>query len=316
MNYAYGLYAADGRKLQTTHRGHAFVNYQNTGIDELRDHCGEYVYRNDTLERVTHSTGYWTGGRASRCFVRDYQGNVRAVLDESGTMLEYNATSVTTSTADPLAAETPQLSPYAWCADNPVRNTDPSGKDITILNRGNYWFQQHLAMLIQNEQGKWQYYSINGNNMYISGFFSGGRRFNDVAVGSWDSPQEFINSDYNRDGNSNDRSINSYRYTEGYIIKTDKEQDRIMSESFKNIANNEDYDLTNNNCATVVQRVMLDAGLKIHDEEPQIIHYDGNPLVCIPPFDIKVPKRISGYPSDAFKEIISVNPQGKMIKHE
>ena len=40
MNYAYGLYAADGRKLQTTHRGHAFVNYQNTGIDELRDHCG------------------------------------------------------------------------------------------------------------------------------------------------------------------------------------------------------------------------------------------------------------------------------------
>ena len=60
-----------------------------------------------------------------------------------------------------------------------------------------------------------------------------------------------------------------------------------MSESFKNIANNEDYDLTNGNCATVVQRVMLDAGLKIHDEEPQIIHHDGNPLVCIPPLILK-----------------------------
>lgn len=96
---------------------------------------------------------------------------------------------------------------------------------------------------------------LNGDNMYILGSFTGGRKFNDVAVGSWDSPQEFINSDYNRDGNSNDRSINSYRYTEGYIIKTDKEQDRIMSESFKNIANNEDYDLTNNNCAIVVQPI-------------------------------------------------------------
>ena len=40
----------------------------------------------------------------------------------------YNATSVTTSTADPLSAETPQLSPYAWCADNPLRNIDPTGR--------------------------------------------------------------------------------------------------------------------------------------------------------------------------------------------
>ena len=40
----------------------------------------------------------------------------------------YNATSVTTSTADPLAAETPQLSPYAWCAGNPIRNIDPTGR--------------------------------------------------------------------------------------------------------------------------------------------------------------------------------------------
>ena len=40
----------------------------------------------------------------------------------------YNATSLTTSTADPLSAETPQLSPYAWCACNPLRNIDPTGR--------------------------------------------------------------------------------------------------------------------------------------------------------------------------------------------
>ncbi len=38
----------------------------------------------------------------------------------------YNATSVTTSTADPLTAETPQPSPYAWCAGTPLRNIDPT----------------------------------------------------------------------------------------------------------------------------------------------------------------------------------------------
>lgn len=89
------------------------------------------------------------------------------------------------------------LSPYSYCSGNPVNCIDPTGKDIVVLNHGNDMKSQHLAMLIQNEEGKWQYYSVNGNNVYVSGKHSGGREFNDVAVGSWDSPQEFLDSSYN-----------------------------------------------------------------------------------------------------------------------
>jgi hypothetical protein len=53
---------------------------------------------------------------------------MKLIVTKYDPLLEYNATSVTTSTADPLSAETPQLSPYAWCADNPIRNTEPTGR--------------------------------------------------------------------------------------------------------------------------------------------------------------------------------------------
>ena len=75
-------------------------------------------------------------------------------------------------------------------------------------------------MLIQNEEGKWQYYSINGNNIVnpITKDHSGGRPFNDVAVGSWDSPEEFFLSSYNvRNKDSKDNtSMNHFGFSEGF----------------------------------------------------------------------------------------------------
>lgn len=91
----------------------------------------------------------------------------------------------------------PPLSPYSYCGGDPVNCIDPTGEDIVVLNFGHDIMHQHLAMLIQNKDGKWQYYSVNGDNVYISGEHKGGRPFNDIAVGSWDSPQEFFNSPYN-----------------------------------------------------------------------------------------------------------------------
>lgn len=91
------------------------------------------------------------------------------------------------------------LSPHSYCGGDPVNCVDPSGEEIVVLNYGNDMKHQHLAMLIQNEEGKWQYYSINDNNIVnpITKDHSGGRPFNDVAVGSWDSPEEFFHSSYN-----------------------------------------------------------------------------------------------------------------------
>lgn len=65
------------------------------------------------------------------------------------------------------------ISPYSYCGGDPVNCIDPTGEDIVVLNYG-YDDDQHLAMLIQNEDGKWQYYSVNGNNVYLSGRHIGG----------------------------------------------------------------------------------------------------------------------------------------------
>lgn len=208
------------------------------------------------------------------------------------------------------------LSPYSYCGGDPVNCVDPSGEDIVILNYG-YGKDQHLAMLIQDENGKWQYYSVNGNNMYFSGSHSGGRTFNDVAVGSWNSPQEFLNSSYNvRNENSKDnKSMNHFGFTEGYQIHTTQSQDATMRKSFSKTAKSE-YDLFNNNCATAVQRAMLDALIPVSENSivPTFI-----PMLT--PFGIV--DVCNGYeinydmmkvvPSSAFQSIMQWNPGGQYL---
>ena len=205
------------------------------------------------------------------------------------------------------------LSPYSYCGGNPVNCIDPIGKDIVVLN---FSEGEHLAMLIQNEDEKWQYYSINGNNVYISGSHSGGREFNDVAVGSWDSPQEFFESSYNVRNNDSkdDKSMNHFGFSEGYQISTTPEQDKTMRNSFSKTAKTE-YNLFNNNCATAVQKAMVEAGIPV--SEPTMVPsnipmttpfgivdvFNGYQMKC----DIKMT------PSSAFQFIIQFNPSGKLL---
>ena len=204
------------------------------------------------------------------------------------------------------------LSPYAFCGDNPVNYVDPTGNDIMVLHCTE---GEHLAMLIQNENGKWQYYSVNGNNMYLSGSHTGGRKFNDVAVGSWDSPQEFLDSPYNDDnGDSDDKSMNQYGFSEGYQIATTPEQDATMRNSFSKTAETE-YNLFTNNCATAVQKAMVDAGIPV--SEPTWVP---SSLPMSTPFGIvevtngpKMQCEFKVIPTFAFKSIIKFNPGGQLL---
>lgn len=209
------------------------------------------------------------------------------------------------------------LSPYSYCGGDPINCVDPTGEDIVVLNYGYDIGHQHLAMLIQNEEGKWQYYSVNGNNMYFSGSHSGGRTFNDVAVGSWDSPQDFLHSSYNvRNGNSKDnKSMNHFGFSEGYQISTTPEQDATMRNSFSKTAKSE-YDLIDNNCATAVQKAMVEAGIPV--SEPKLV-----PSYIPMPTPFGIVDVFNGYqmkcnfytlPSSAFQSIMKWNPSGNYIQ--
>ena len=141
-----------------------------------RDYCGNYTYRNGAIERIMMGNGFWQDS-IYYVQIKDYQGNVRAVLDQNRNVVERNSyypygglinasdTQVQpykystkeldrengldlydsqarwydpmlpqTTTQDPLAEKYYSISPYAWCAGNPVRFVDPSGKTFIINN--------------------------------------------------------------------------------------------------------------------------------------------------------------------------------------
>ena len=211
------------------------------------------------------------------------------------------------TTADRFADKYHSLSPYQYGANNPVGNIDVNGDSIVVLNHGE---GMHMAMLIQNNDNKWQYFSVNGDNVYVSGKFSGGRRFDDIAVGDFASPREFFESLYNSAGDKDDKSINSYGFNEGYIIPTTREQDTEMRNTFVKISQNEEYDFLGNNCTTTVQRAMEGVGLKTYDMKARKIPLDygiGDSYIIV-----KNQRPI--IPGDSFQSIIRFNPSGIYIQ--
>lgn len=55
-----------------------------------RDYCGSYIYKNGKLERVLTAGGYIEDGEYY-FYIKDYQGNVRVVLDQRNHPVELNA---------------------------------------------------------------------------------------------------------------------------------------------------------------------------------------------------------------------------------
>ena len=217
-------------------------------------------------------------------------------------------------TMDPFAEKYQGISPYTFCAGDPINFSDPTGCDVVILPIED---GEHMAMLIQNEEGNWQYYSYNGTKSYVMTSQSAGRPFNDVAVGNWESPQDFLNSDYNSDSptGTEDPSQSHFTYDIGYQISSTPEQDTVMREEFQNLSETS-YNLVTNNCTQVVQKTLLKGGIDISAETTATytpVQTEFGIVNVVSDVKIQITNKISVVPSTAFQEIIKANPTGNYV---
>ena len=208
------------------------------------------------------------------------------------------------TTQDPLAEKYYALSPYTYCADNPINAIDLNGDSISVLHLSG--IVGHMALLIQNEKGRWNYYSINGDNLFIGKIHFGGREFDDLGVGEFNSPVEFLYSNYNQQTSESkdDKNFTNYNYESAYVIPTTSKQDKIIKEEFVRISTEEEYSinpLNPNHCGTTVQRSLQKAGINIYNEKT--IPSNGT-------FPGKRHRNIPYHPSEIYKAIKN-NTHGK-----
>ena len=163
----------DGISWDTTTPWPMGQPYIPTDTTLERHYCSGYVYENGRLDRLELPPWGYARHDTLFCYVRDYRGDVVAVVDHDGEPVEttgydpYGAMAWADgdvqprkhaskewdpthglelydfgarhldpvlgrfTTPDPAAAKYPSISPYAYCAANPLRYEDPTGMFIT-----------------------------------------------------------------------------------------------------------------------------------------------------------------------------------------
>ena len=115
------------------------------------DYSGLVVYENGAVKRVMFDGGYATFADVGKgASVQPYKFGGKELDAMYGlNIYDFHARTQTPDLArftrpDPLAEKTPHLSPYLFCANDPVNNIDPTGIDIVIYGDDNekYWHRQ------------------------------------------------------------------------------------------------------------------------------------------------------------------------------
>ncbi|MDL2297269.1 RHS repeat-associated core domain-containing protein [Bacteroidales bacterium OttesenSCG-928-E04] len=199
---------------------------------------------------------------------------------------------------DPLARKYPSLSPYNYCANNPLKYIDPNGDSIAVLISNTAPIVGHMAVLIQvsegENKGKWALYSKNGGNKTWS---QSATEEDDLGREFFDSPQQFLESKKNKDE----------KYTQAYVLPTTKEQDDDIRKGFSE-SQSKPYKLLTANCAQAVQAGLEKAGLNKGNGD--ITSPNMNP-------DNRMANVIGNFiPHSIFSRIIQQNPGGQLIKRK
>ena len=160
-------YAADGRKVRTTHT----INNNVTSTA----YCGNAIYENGSLKMLLNESGYYSfQDDKFHFYIKDHQGNIRVVADEDGKVDEvndyypfgglmsnvdnnvqpykyngkelnrkngldwydygarhYDAAIGRWHAVDPMVEMYYSTSPYVYCNNNPIRYIDPTGMFYT-----------------------------------------------------------------------------------------------------------------------------------------------------------------------------------------
>ena len=306
---------ADGRKLRVEHLVNDVGYRDSTGyhyyVKDYRGDVRAVVADDGTLEEVNHYYPYGMlhGPSAMAASVQPCKYTGKELDRQAGLDLydsrarQLDPLLGRTTTQDPMAEKYSGLSPYLWCAGNPIINIDEGGDSTAVLYLPG--LIGHLALLIQNDDGKWAYYSMNGNNKYTSSKGKkGGKPYQDRGKQTFNSVSEFLNSNYNKKGTKKEvlqDRVNNYGYIYAFVIPTTQKQDKIIREKFLK-ETHQSYNLLNRQCAQVVQKALNAGGIR-------------TTIMDFLFFDDYTPTETAPYrPANTFRAIRDDNPHGKLLK--
>ena len=174
---------------------------------------------------------------------------------------------------DPLADKYPSLSPYAYCALNPIRVVDPNGDSCAVLLAGDRLGGiGHMGILVQkkNDKGeiRWFLYSKNGdddgNLKMMFGEVQGtlddqpGLYPDTKKEAEFESIEKFMESSFNT--LKHDGEGDKY-YTDYFVLPTTERQDIDIIDNM-NKKLDQKYNFFFNNCSEAVVYALNKAGVK------------------------------------------------------